>query len=1147
MTSASTRGLAGERRRRSAIVICVTCICAILAVGAPPAWSASAWWHLSSSERPTYLPPEGTGQIAVIATNLGDADAAPGAAGRIVISDTLPVGLKAVSVTAFAGELNTAGGNRGPVECSAPATLITCSFAGTLPPYDQIEVVIGVEVLAGASSGELNQASISGGNASATAASSATTVSEEATPFGLQDYDLAIEEAGGLDTQAGSHPFQVTTTLILNQTLELSSKHQLVVAPVALPKNIAVKLPPGLIGNPTPFPRCTVRAFLTRTPTDEADLCAAQTAVGVASVVLAEPDFGNLQFTVPVFNLEPGYGEPARFGFYIPATQTPVFLNTSVRSGPGEDYGVTVSSLNTSQIAALDSSEVTFWGVPGDPSHDDSRGWGCLNVTREKPSVGLACESPAETHPPALLMLPTSCPGSPLQSSVELDSWTEPANVITAPTTRPLQALDGCNRLAFAPTVQAEPTTDSAASPSGLGFHLNFNDEGLTSAENLVQSQLNKTVVTLPEGFTIDPSAGVGLAGCTSADYARETLAAAPGTGCPNESKLGTVEIETPLLTQKIDGSIFIAQPYENPFNSLVAVYVVAKNPGTGVIIKLAGRVEAGGQPGVEGLAPGQLRTVFENSPQLPFDHFTFHFREGAQAPLITPVTCGDFSIDAALTPWSEPAAVLRDTSAFAITSGVGGGACPSGGVPPFAPQIAAGTLNNNAGVASPFYIRLTRGDGEQEISGFSTDLPPGLTGDLTGIPYCPEAAIALARAKSGAEETANPSCPAASEIGHTLVGTGAGAVLAYVPGKLYLAGPYDGDPFSLVSVTSAVVGPFDLGTVVLRFGLKINPYTAQVSVDPTASEPIPTIIKGIVTHVRDIRVYVERKNFILNPTSCSPMAISSTLTGDLGASTTVSSPFQAASCTNLKFAPTFTVSTNGKTSKEDGASLTAKLSYPNAAQGTYADIAKVKVELPKALPSRLTTLQKACTAAQFSANPAGCPAGATIGHATVHTPILPVPLTGPVIFVSHGGEAFPSLTIVLQGDGVTIDIVGATFISKSGVTSTTFKTVPDEPFSTFELTLPEGPDSALAANENLCAPTIGKTVIKKVTVERHGQKKSLTRKIKEQVPTSLVMPDEFVAQNGAEIHGDTTIKVEGCPKAKKATARKEKRAKKGK
>ncbi len=875
------------------VIIILVAVAAL--ADATPALAAKPWWHLTSGSRPSYLRPEGKDQIVLTAANLGDADVNGEAAagGPIVVTDKLPIGLEATSIKAGTGA---------PVKCVFGS--LTCTFAGMLAPYERIEVLIEVKD-EGAESGEENEASVSGGDAQAASIARAITVSEEPVPFGLEDNELALEEEGGApDTQAGSHPFQLTNTLALNQSfVAVGATGEELPEPVALPKNINVKLPPGLVGNPSPIPRCTLAQFFTLN-IENINACGPQTAVGVAAVLVNEPNTAGIErLVVPVFNLEPSFGEPARFGFFIPKGQTPVFLEPSVRSGRGEDYGITVSSLNTTQTAGLLSSEVTFWGVPGDPRHDSSRGWGCLDESAGDP-LHLPCQPLEAEYPPSFLTLPTSCTGAPLVSSVEIDSWAAPADFLSFPTTESMPVLDGCNQLAFAPSFQVEPTTDRASAPSGLDVNLGFHDEGLTSAEGVAQSQLEGTVVTLPEGFTINPSSGVGLGGCTRADFARESVDSAPGAGCPEDSKLGTVEIETPLLSTVIHGSLFIAQPYENPFSepghpngSLVAIYIVAKNPVTGILVKLAGKV-------APNPVTGQLTTTFENNPQLPFDHFNFHFREGQQAPLITPPTCGTYTTQAELTPWSDPTAVLTDTSSFTITNGFDGGACPSGGVPPFNPQIEAGTLNNNAGTFSPFYLRLTRGDADQEISGFSTNLPPGLTGDLTGIPFCPEADIVLARTKTGAEEEANQSCPAASQVGHTLVGTGVGAVLAYVPGKIYLAGPYNGDPFSLVSVTSAVVGPFDLGTVVLRFALRIDPHTAQVSVDPTASEPIPTIIDGIVTHVRDIRVYIDRSDFTLNPTSCNPMAISSTLTSSLGQSSTISSPFQAASCANLKFAP---------------------------------------------------------------------------------------------------------------------------------------------------------------------------------------------------------------------------------------------------
>jgi hypothetical protein len=551
-------------------------------------------------------------------------------------------------------------------------------------------------------------------------------------------------------------------------------------------------------------------------------------------------------------------------------------------------------------------------------------------------------------------------------------------------------------------------------------------------------------------------------------------------------------------------------------------MYIVVRNRERGIVVRLKGRIEA--DP-----VTGRLTTTFLNNPQVPFSKFTLKLRQGATSPLVSPPVCGLYTAQADLTPWSAPSSPQHVFSPpFAIETGIGGGPCPSGGVPPFHPGLTAGTLNNSAGAYSPMDIRITRNDGEQEITRFSSILPPGLTAKLAGIPFCPDANIEAAKHVTGAQEETTPSCPAASEIGHSLVGAGVGTVLAYTPGKVYMAGPYNGAPFSIVAITSAKVGPFDLGTVVVREALEINPETAVVTVDAKASDPIPHIIKGIVIHVRDIRVYIDRSQFMINPTNCNPLSFAATVTG-AGADpanpadqspVTINTPFQLANCQNLAFKPIFKVSTSGKTSRANGASLTAKLTYPNAPVGTQANIRSVKVDLPKQLPSRLTTLQKACTAAQFNTNPAGCPVASVVGHAKAITPILPVPLEGPAYFVSHGGEAFPSLIVVLQGYGVRLDLVGSTFISRKGITSSTFKTVPDAPVGSFELTLPQGPHSVLAANlpkgrHNLC-----------------GQK--------------LTMPTDITAQNGAEIKQNTKIAVTGCPKVKAKKVTKRHKAKKG-
>jgi len=662
--------------------------------------------------------------------------------------------------------------------------------------------------------------------------------------------------------------------------------------------------------------------------------------------------------------------------------------------------------------------------------------------------------------------------------------------------------------------------------------------------------------------MTVNPSSGAGLSACSESQYAEEAAREfsgeqkAAGHGCPESSKLATVRIRTPSIQEEVTGSVYLATPAprgeegNNPFNSLLAVYLIARADNRGVLIKAPGLVQANE-------LTGRLTTSFDNLPPLPFSIATFEFNQGANAPLVTPAACGNFTVTAELTPWSNPegSPLTPEIPPFPISTD-----CPSGGVPPLAPQVVAGTLNNASGAYSPLDIKLSRNDNEQEITGFSSQMPPGLTANLTGVAQCSEAQIAAARGQTGAEAESSPACPAGSEIGHSIAEAGVGSVLAQAPGKIYLGAPYQGAPFSIVSVTAAKVGPFDLGTVVVHLPLFINPETAAVTVGSGSSNQIPHIIKGIVIHVRNIRVYVDRANFILNPTSCAPMSFGATIIGGGADPTnpadntpvTVNDPFQAADCANLAFAPRFSASTESKDSfNNQGASLKVNLSAnqgPNAStgQGVESNIAKVKVELPGALPSRLTTLQKACTAAQFASNPAGCPAASNIGYATVHTPILPVPLTGPAIFVSHGGEAFPSLILVLQGYGVKINLVGQTFISKAGITSSTFKTVPDQPFSTFELVLPTGKFSALAAITNVCKPVKTVTVKKRVSVKRHGKTVKVTKKVSETVAAPLLMPTEMVAQNGAVLKQSTKIAVTGC-KAAKAAKKHAKAKKKGK
>jgi hypothetical protein len=462
------------------------------------------------------------GEIAFTAANFGHSVVNTEKA-SVTLSETLPPGLEAVGIAGIEPGPEAAINLKPPIPCSLAS--LSCKFTGVLAPYDQLEMRVAVRVLPSASPAERDTVTVSGGNVTASSLSRSLHISEQPNVYGVDDWRLRAEEADGtLTTQAGSHPFQVTGSIILDQGPDLApvSRERIIVEPVALPKNIITKIPAGLIGNPTPLPQCSMTLFLTERKGQE-DECPQQTAIGVVVINVYEPSTfkSNLIIPVPLFNLEPYYGEPARFGFFVPGADVPVVLDTALRDGAGEDYGVNVIARNISQITGLASVRVTFWGVPGDPRHDDSRGWGCLFVTRGiEPSKQISvppCKPSEDAHPFGFLTMPTSC-GESLHSSVETDSWKEPEVFGDFPDSEPLQSLDGCNRLPFAPIISAEPTTDRASAPTGLDFNLNFNDEGLTSGEGIAQSQLNKTVVKLPEGLTINPSAGVGLGGCTPED-----------------------------------------------------------------------------------------------------------------------------------------------------------------------------------------------------------------------------------------------------------------------------------------------------------------------------------------------------------------------------------------------------------------------------------------------------------------------------------------------------------------------------------------------------------------------------------------------------------------------------------------------------
>jgi len=1003
------------------------------------------------------LSPGGSGRLVLTITNLGDA-AVDGTGSPVTVVDHLPEGVVADGAEGFAG-------GHGPIECTTEAPQqVSCTFEGILPPYEGLEIEIPASLTGSPPvAGAPGEVVVSGGNARPAGAVQSIKVGPGPTPFGVEVFSAQAEEEGGAPAaQAGGHPFQFTTTIGVNSGAVnpdparggrfVSFEHR------ALVRNLRSTLPAGLVGNATVMPTCDMSTFLTVVDVGFfGNACPDSAAIGVASVTAIEPGyFGLLRLAVPVFNLPPAPGEPARFG--IMAVGIPAVIDTEV--DPEDEYRIRATVRNLTQVGMILDSTVSFWGVPGDPRHDNSRGWSCVG---QMPP----CARPSDRGEEAFLRNPVSC-GTALHFGLQIEPWNTPLGTQVASARSEGEPLRGCNQVPFDPSVAAAPTNRSAGASSGLSFELNMPNSGLLNPKALAaEGQAKKVEVTLPEGVTVNPSEANGLGACTPADYAQERFDSAPGEGCPETSKIGSIDITTPLLEEEAHGSVYVAAPSDNPFGSLLALYVVAKIPDRGILVKQAGKVE---------LNPvtGQLVSTFDDLPQIPFSSFKLHFKEGDRAPLVMPSSCGSYDIVTNFTPWSaadpdnpQPNEIVTRTSSFTVDHGPNGSDCPSG-TPPFHPGFTAGTENNAAGSYSPFKARLTRNDGEQEFSRFSLKLPRGVIGNLSGIPFCSEAAIAQARARTGAnggqEELESPSCPAASQIGHTLVGAGVGSALTYVPGNLYLAGPYQGAKLSAVAITPAKIGPFDLGDVVIRQALKVDPVTAEVSTDGSSSDPIPHILQGIVVHARDIRVLVDRKDFVLNPTNCDRMTASASVSGL--AAVDVSSPFQAADCASLGFKPKLALSLQGGTRRASHPRLKAVLT----ARKGDANIRKAVVALPHSEFLEQSHIRTICTRVQFNAgggNGEQCPKGSIYGWVKAVTPLLGEPLSGPV-YLRSSNHPLPDLVAALHSGKVDIDLAGRIDSVNGGIRNS-FEAVPDAPVTKFTLEMQGGKKGLLVNSTNIC------------------------------------------------------------------------------
>jgi hypothetical protein len=992
--------------------------------------------HAIGYVRTTVPGGNGTGEIAVYPSNVGGL----ATFGTIsVVVGPLPVGIKTSGPAHGEGWDCPGGAGEDMVACTSTDSL---GAAGTVFELSGgTALVVPIEVEPATPFRSTAAVTVSGaGGGSATVQMPIVVSTVEVEP-GIQAFWAGAFEADGQpSTQAGGHPASAVTDFQVNTVRAPSGE----IVPAGDLKNVVVDLPPGFLGDPLVTPRCPQNSLTAPPSVEEGPICGNQHVVGSFGPVIES--FGHVPLgLVRIFNDQPAAGAAAEFSTKVQFPNQS--LIGSVRSS--NDFGVRILAPQNPTVYKIFGASAALRGIPSggsgrafliNPSdcslqqEESARGEG--PVTRIEASAYQAGASPAIEDP---LPLVTNC--RPL-TEAWLGHGPEPEKE--------------------EPSFSFQLSTTQASSPTGATAVLHIPQEGLTDPNKLATSDLKKAIVTLPKGLSVNPSSANGLQSCSEQQvgYMGNGFLSpnpthfdeAPVT-CPDGSKLGTFTISTPLLEEPVEGTIYLAAQEENPFESLIALYLVVEDERFGLTLKLPGEVVPG--------PDGQLTATFDNNPQLPFEDLTLHFRGGGpRSTLATPETCGGFKTTGSLEPWSaEDGEALPITEAGFSTSG----ACASSdGSRPFGPTFEAGTTGTKAGAYTPLVIKVGRKDGEQELKGLDFTLPKGLTGKLAGIPYCPEGAIRNAEAKSGKAEQASPSCPAASRIGSVDTSAGVGSEPIHVGGFVYLAGPYEGAPLSSVVVTPAVAGPLDLGDVVIRAPLFVDPETAQIT---AKSDPIPTILKGIPLKLRSVAINLDRSDFTINPTSCDAMTVSASMSSSNGATATPTNRFQVGSCKQLKFKPKLQLSVKGSTTRTGHPALKAVLTYPKV--GAYANIRRAQVNLPHSEFLEQNNLNKTCTRPVLLEGK--CPKSTVYGKAKAWTPLLEKPLSGPVYLVGGYGYKLPALVAELDGQ-IRVVLKGKVDSGPDHGIRNTFEAVPDAPVSRFVLEMKGGKKYGLLVNsENLC------------------------------------------------------------------------------
>ena len=841
-------------------------------------------------------------------------------------------------------------------------------------------------------------------------------------------------ESNPSSTQAGDHPDVFTT-------FELGSRKNQEKVPCECndPKDVIQHIPAGVVANPHVVAECPIAQFMLNE-------CSADSQAGVVV-------FKIFAWAVaPLYRVPVQKGQAGLFAFTV-LGGAPVYVAFTARTG--SDYGLDAKTLGMTHVATLLNYGPIFWGVPGDHFNDPMRfapGQGNSFICTDNPSAAMeahdtkdllaTCPQIANKAIPSSLPIrpmmqgPTTCVG-PLVSELETVGYDLERDTAQAP----WPATIGCDKLSFDPALAANPTTTNTDTASGLEAVLTvpqFQDPNVPSP-----SALRANVITLPEGFSINPNAADGKTTCSDQQSAIGTEAEAQ---CPEHSKVGTATLDSSALPAPIHGFIYLGEPKPGePYR------LVLTANGFGTAVKLLGTIHADPQT-------GQLTTAFNELPQSPFQQFVLHFFGSERGLLATPTQCGTYPVKSSFTPWASELSDQTQTQFFVLDHGPNGAPCPAA-VRMFSPSLVAGSRDNTGGAHTPFDLRISREDGEQNLTGVKINTPPGLLARLRGVPYCSEAALARMSEPSytGRAELNSSSCPGASLIGDATAGAGAGTRPLHIPGKVYLAGPYKGAPLSLVVVVPAVSGPYDLGNVTVRVAAHVDPVSAAIT---AVSDPLPRIVGGVPLRIRTIQLDLNRERFMLNPTNCDPFSVTATISGEEGGLQRARAPFQVANCAALPFGPTLELSMRGGVNRRGHPAIRAVL---EASPGE-ANLRRISVTLPKDHLLDNSHLEAVCTRVQYVRD--ACPAGSTIGRAMATSPLLDEPLAGKV-YLRTSEHDLPDLVLDLEGQ---VDVEA---IARVGTVNdrlrVVFESLPDAPLSRVVVNLSGGKKGLLINGESLC------------------------------------------------------------------------------